>query len=52
MSKGTTKRSIRVDDPLWDSAKEVAAKRGDDLSTILRIALIDYISKGTSDEHQ
>lgn len=50
MSKGTPKRSIRVNDPLWDKAKEVAAERGDDLSTILRIALIDYISEGTSHE--
>lgn len=45
MSKGTTKRSIRVDDELWLKAKEVAAERGDDLSTVLRIALIDYINR-------
>lgn len=50
MSKGTRKRSIRVDDPLWDKAKEVAAARGDDLSTILRIALIDYISEGIKND--
>lgn len=48
MSKGTTKRSIRVDDPLWGKAKEVAAELGDDLSTILRAALINYIGEGTS----
>lgn len=52
MSKGTPKRSIRVDDELWDKAKEVADERGDNLSTILRIALINYISEGTNDEHQ
>lgn len=52
MSKGTTHRSIRVDDTLWDQAKEVAAARGDNLSAVIRIALIDYISEGTTDEHQ
>jgi len=50
MSKGTTKRSIRIDDPLWDRAKEIAAERGDDLSTILRIALVNYISEGQHDQ--
>lgn len=52
MSKGTTKRSFRAEDELWDKAREVAAERGEDLSTILRIALINYINEGTKHEHQ
>ena len=42
MSKGTTKRSIRIEDELWDKAKAQAEYRGDNLSDIIRAALRDY----------
>jgi predicted transcriptional regulator len=45
MSKGTPKRSIRIDDELWDRATEVAAKRDENLSAIIRKALENYINE-------
>ena len=44
MSKGTTRRTIRVGD-LWEEAQEVATNRGDNLSDIIRKALEDYINE-------
>jgi hypothetical protein len=52
MSRGTKQRGFRCEDELWDRAKEVADKRGDKLSDILRQALIDYISEGVSNADQ
>lgn len=43
MSKGTTRRSIRVEDELWDAAQAKATERGDNLSDIIRDKLRDYI---------
>ena len=43
MSKGTKVRTVRVEDPLWDKAKEVAAENGDNLSEIIRAALLEYV---------
>jgi len=42
MSKGTKRRSIRIEDDLWDEAQGKAAARGDNLSDIIRQALRDY----------
>lgn len=42
MSKGTTRRSIRVGD-LWEEAQQVANQRGDNLSDIIRRALEKYV---------
>jgi hypothetical protein len=52
MSRGTKQRGFRCEDELWDKAKEVAGDRGEVLSAILRIALINYINEGTSHEDQ
>lgn len=52
MSKGTTRRSIRVEDTLWEEAQAVASERGDNLSTIIREALRDYIQESDPNEHQ
>lgn len=41
MSKGTTRRSVRINDGLWEKAQEVANRRGDNLSDIIRKALED-----------
>lgn len=45
MSRGTPKRSVRVEDELWDAAKEAADKRGDNLSDILRDRLKSYLTE-------
>lgn len=50
MSKGTTRRGVRVDDDLWDKAQATATVRGDNLSAIIRKALADYISEGRCEE--
>lgn len=52
MSSGTRKRNFRAEDELWDKAKEVAQERGDNLSDILRQALVNYISEGTNNADQ
>lgn len=44
MSKGTTKRSIRVDDSLWEEAKAAAKERGDNLSEVVRESLWQYVN--------
>lgn len=50
MSRGTARRSIRVEDELWDEAQEEATRNGDNLSEIIRGGLRRYIeeSKGFS----
>ena len=44
-SRGTTHRTIRVDDDLWNAAKEAAAERGDNLSEVIREALRQYVKQ-------
>lgn len=48
MTRGTTKRSIRIPDPLWNDAQEVAAERGENLSEVLREALRQYVENAKS----
>lgn len=45
MSKGTPRRSIRVEDELWQAATEAAEHRGENLSDVLREALRQYIDR-------
>ena len=45
MARGTTKRSVRIDDALWDEAQTVAAERGENLSEVLRDKLRAYITE-------
>lgn len=45
MSKGTTRRAVRIDDELWGAALAVAAERGENLSDIIRAALRAYIDE-------
>jgi predicted transcriptional regulator len=45
MSKGTARRTIRIDDEIWGRAQEAATERGDNLSDIIRRALIEYTSE-------
>lgn len=41
---GTTIRSVRVDDELWEEGMRAAQKRDESLSDVLRRALADYIA--------
>ena len=45
MSRGTTIRSVRVPDELWDAALACAAAEGRALSETVRDALADYVSR-------
>lgn len=44
MSRGTTHRTVRIDDVLWEEAKEVAKERGENLSDVIRDALRQYVA--------
>lgn len=43
MSKGTTHRTVRVDDELWLAAKAKAEAEGENLSDVIREALRAYV---------
>lgn len=43
MSRGTAIRNFRADDALWTRAKDIADKRGESLSDVLRAALERYV---------
>jgi len=42
MSKGTTHRTVRIEDGLWDAAKTKAEAEGVNLSEVIRRALTFY----------
>ena len=48
MSKGTTHRTVRIEDGLWEAAKAKADSEGLNLSEVIRNALKAYIQE--SDE--
>lgn len=50
MSRGTERRSIRIDGELWAAAQEHAGRRSDNVSEILRAALVAYVEAGELDE--
>lgn len=41
-SKGTTRRTVRVPDELWDAAHAAARVRGEAVSDVIRRALEEY----------
>lgn len=41
--KGTTRRSVRIDDEAWNAAKKAADERGETLSDVIRAALVEYV---------
>jgi len=41
MSRGTPHRTIRLEDDLWEQSKETAKGRGENLSEVIRRALIE-----------
>jgi hypothetical protein len=44
IATGTPRRTVRVDDGLWQAASARAAERGEDLSTVIRRALAAYVA--------
>jgi len=48
MSKGTTRRTVRIEDGLWEAAQAKAEANGDNLSDIIRQALRDYLESETA----
>lgn len=45
MSRGTTHRSIRIPDDLWEAARKKAAAEGRTISDILRESLEQYVQE-------
>ena len=50
-SKGTKRRSVRVEDEIWLPALAKAAEREESLSDIIRDALRAYIGQGKGSAH-
>ena len=48
MSAGTARRSVRISDELWAAAAEIAARRGETISDVLRRELERYVSATAS----
>ena len=44
MSRGTTRRTVRIDDELWEAAKEQAESEGIDVSDLLRQLLRGWLN--------
>lgn len=42
---GTPRRTIRIEDDLWELAQKKAAERGESVSDVLRKALIRYVKR-------
>jgi predicted DNA-binding ribbon-helix-helix protein len=45
VTRGTTRRTVRIEDALWVPALTIAKRRGENLSDIIRAALQAYIDK-------
>jgi len=43
MSKGTTHRTVRIEDGLWDAARLAALAEGKSVSDVIREALQAYV---------
>ncbi|WP_157571711.1 ribbon-helix-helix protein, CopG family [Nocardioides alkalitolerans] len=43
--QGTTRRTVRVADPLWTDALTLAERRGETVSEIIRKALRAYVAE-------
>lgn len=44
MSRGTTIRTIRVDDDAWTAAMDAAAAQGTSVSEVVRALLADWVA--------
>jgi len=49
MYRGTTIRSIRISDQVWDAAKEATERRGETISDVVRRALEAYVAAHPTD---
>lgn len=47
-SKGTTRRTIRIHDDLWDTASQKAEAAGESVSDVIRRALEEYVKENDS----
>lgn len=45
MPRGTRLRNVRVEDDLWQRAKDAADKRNESLSEVIRAALERYVKR-------
>jgi predicted transcriptional regulator len=45
MSTGTPQKAIRVDPELWEAAKQIAYRRDETISDVIRRSLTEYIQK-------
>lgn len=50
MSKGTTHRTVRIEDGLWEEAKATAIERGDNLSNVIRDGLRTYVAAARAEK--
>lgn len=44
----TTNRAIRIDDDLWEAASEAAKANGENVSVVIRRALVQYVKENQS----
>lgn len=44
----TTNRAIRIDDELWEKASATAKENGENVSVVIRRALIQYVKENQS----
>lgn len=44
-TRGTTHRTVRIDDGLWEAAKSKATERRESLSDVIREALRAYVDR-------
>ena len=49
MSRGTTKRNIRIDDKLWQAALAKAREQGRTVSDVVRELLSKWIREGNEE---
>jgi hypothetical protein len=45
MNDKTPRRTVRIDDRLWDASKDRAQERGDNLSEVIRKGLASYLKE-------
>jgi predicted HicB family RNase H-like nuclease len=44
----TPRRTVRIDDGLWEEARAAASDRGESLSDVIRAALFEYVNAATA----
>jgi predicted HicB family RNase H-like nuclease len=44
LMSNTPRRTVRIEDGLWEEAKAAASERGESLSDVIRAALFDYVN--------